>query len=76
VPAVEVLIATPAVRNLIREGKIAQIYTAIQTGAQHGMQTMDHSLAELYRRGKITFEMAVSRAIDPQEVKRLLGREK
>lgn len=73
VPAVEILIPTPAVRNLIREGKIHQIYTAMQTGTQHGMQTMDHSLANLYRKGKITLEVATSRAIDPQEVKRLLG---
>ena len=51
VPAVEILIPTPAVRNLIREGKTHQIYSAIQTGAEHGMQTMDSALAELVRAG-------------------------
>ena len=51
VAAYEVLVATPAVRHLIREDKVAQIYSAIQTGQQHGMQTLDQSLLELVRRG-------------------------
>ena len=50
----EVLVPTPAVRNLIREGKTHQIYSALQTGGQFGMQTMDTSLAELVREHKIT----------------------
>ena len=54
VVACEVLVPTPAVRNLIREGKTHQIYSALQTGAQHGMQTMDSALAQLVREGKIT----------------------
>ena len=45
--ATEVLVATPAIRNLIREGKTHQIYSAMQAGAKHGMQTMDQHLAEL-----------------------------
>ena len=57
--AAEVLVPTPGVRNLIREGKTHQIYSLIQTGGQHGMQTMDASLAGLVRDGKIT--MAVGR---------------
>ena len=47
VPAIEVLVATPAVRNLIRENKIAHIAQAIESGAQHGMETLDQSLARL-----------------------------
>jgi twitching motility protein PilT len=71
--AVEVLSPTPAVRNLIREGKTHQIYSAIQTGAVHGMQTMDASLSELVKKGKITRELALARAGNAEELARLLG---
>lgn len=74
VVAVEVLIPTPGVRNLIREAKTHQIYTAIQTGGKYGMQTMDQALADLVRRGKISYEVAVQRAIDQQSLKQFLGR--
>jgi twitching motility protein PilT len=73
VPAVEILIPTPAVRNLIREGKTHQIYSAIQTGAEHGMQTMDSALTELVRAGKISRDVAKRRASMPAELARLLG---
>jgi twitching motility protein PilT len=73
VPAVEVLIPTPAVRNLIREGKTHQIYSAIQTGGEHGMQTMDAALTELVRAGKISRDTARRRASVPAELARLLG---
>ncbi len=73
VAAVEVLIPTPAVRNLIREGKTHQIYSAIQTGGEHGMQTMDSALTELVRAGKITRDTARRRASVPAELERLLG---
>jgi twitching motility protein PilT len=73
VPAVEILIPTPAVRNLIREGKTHQIYSAIQTGAEFGMQTMDASLTELVRAGKISRETARRRASVLTELERLLG---
>src|SRR4051794_18861969 len=73
--ACEVLVPTPAVRNLIREGKTHQLYSALQTGGQHGMQTMDASLAELVRRGKLTHKVAESRSSTPEELKRLLGGE-
>ncbi|MFQ6066933.1 MAG: type IV pilus twitching motility protein PilT [bacterium] len=66
VPAVELLIATPAVRNLIRTGKTHQLYTLMQTGAQFGMQTMDQALKNLVKRGLISFEIALSRAKDPK----------
>jgi twitching motility protein PilT len=73
VAAVEVLIPTPAVRNLIREGKTHQIYSAIQTGGEHGMQTMDAALTDLVRAGKITRDVARRRASVPAELARLLG---
>jgi twitching motility protein PilT len=73
VPAVEILIPTPAVRNLIREGKTHQIYSAIQTGGEHGMQTMDAALAELVRAGRINRDVAQRRASVPAELARLLG---
>ena len=73
VVACEVLVPTPAVRNLIREGKTHQIYSALQTGGSHGMQTMDAALADLVRQGKITRELAESRSSTPEEFRRLLG---
>jgi twitching motility protein PilT len=72
--AVEFMVSTPGIRNMIREGKTHQIYNAIQTGQQHGMQTMDQALAELYRKGKISLETAMSRAFDVRDLKQLLGR--
>jgi twitching motility protein PilT len=73
VVACEVLIPTPAVRNLIREGKTHQIYSAIQTSGSLGMQTMDAHLAQLVRMGRITRKLAEQRASVPEELKRLLG---
>ncbi len=70
--AAEVLVPTPGVRNLIREGKIHQIYSLIQTGASHGMQTMDASLAGLVRRGRITQTVAEGRSSAPVELRRLI----
>jgi twitching motility protein PilT len=71
--ATEVLVPTPAVRNLIREGKTHQIYSALQTGAQFGMQTMDTALAQLVREQKITRELAEARSSTPEELRRLMG---
>ncbi len=73
VVAAEVLVATPAVRNLVREGKTHQIYSMMQAGGRFGMQTMDASLAELVRGGKITHQLALDRCHDPEELTRLLG---
>ncbi|MFL5827933.1 MAG: type IV pilus twitching motility protein PilT [Thermoleophilaceae bacterium] len=73
VVATEVLVPTPAVRNLIREGKTHQIYSALQTGGAHGMQTMDSALADLVRQGKITRELAEARSSTPDELRRLMG---
>jgi twitching motility protein PilT len=73
VVACEVLMPTPAIRNLIREGKTHQIYSALQTSGGVGMQTMDAHLAQLVRGGKITRKLAEARASVPEELKRLLG---
>ncbi len=73
VVASEVMIPTPAVRNLIREGKTHQLYSVLQTGGSVGMQTMDASLAQLVRSGKITRQLAESRSSTPDELRRLLG---
>ena len=73
VVATEVLVPTPAIRNLIREGKTHQIYAAVQTSGAVGMQTMDADLARLVRAGKITRSLAEQRASVPEELKRLLG---
>ncbi len=74
VVATEVLVATPAIRNLIREGKTHQIYSAMQAGAKHGMSTMDQHLAELVKRGKVTYEMALEKCHHAEDFKRLSGR--
>jgi twitching motility protein PilT len=71
--ACEVLIPTPAIRNLIREGKTHQIYSVLQTSGAKGMQTMDAHLAQLARQGVITRQLAESRASVPEELRRLLG---
>jgi twitching motility protein PilT len=73
VMAAEVLVPTPAVRNLIREGKTHQIPSAMQTGSNVGMQTMDTALATLVRAGKITQRVAEKRSSTPEELRRLTG---
>ena len=62
VAAHEIMVGTPAIRNLIRENKIAQMYSAIQTGAQVGMQTLDQNLQDLVRRNIISMAEARSKA--------------
>jgi twitching motility protein PilT len=73
VMAAEILVPTPAVRNLIREGKTHQIPSAMQTGSNVGMQTMDNALATLVRAGKITQRVAEQRSSTPDELRRLTG---
>lgn len=73
VAAMEILVATPAIRNLIREGKSHQIVSSIQTGAKVGMQAMDMSLRDLYRKGTITYDEALARASDPETFIRLVN---
>ncbi len=72
IPAVEVMLATPAIRNLIREGKTHQMMNCIQTGAQYGMQTLNQSLVFLYRSGTITREEALTRSTDTEELEEML----
>ncbi|MCR3956370.1 MAG: type IV pilus twitching motility protein PilT [Gudongella sp.] len=72
VAAHEIMVATPAIRNLIREEKIHQINTSIQTGGKHRMQTMDSSLVDLYNRGLIRKEIALTQAIDHEEIKKYI----
>jgi len=62
IAAWEIMVGTPAIRNLIREDKVAQMYSAIQTGQAHGMQTLDQNLLELVKRGLITRQDARSKA--------------
>jgi twitching motility protein PilT len=71
--AAEVLVPTAAVRNLIRESKSHQIYSVLQTGGSFGMQTMDAALASLVRAGKVTRQVAESRAHSTEELRRLLA---
>ncbi|MCU1449598.1 MAG: PilT/PilU family type 4a pilus ATPase [Acidimicrobiales bacterium] len=71
--ASELLIATPAVRNLIREGKTHQIYSAMQAGGKFGMQTMDQSLATLLQAGTIDLGTALERCANEEDLRRLSG---
>ena len=74
VVATEVMVATPAIRNLIREGKTHQIYSAMQAGAKHGMHTLDQHLAELVRVNKITYEHGLEKCHHVEDFNRLTGR--
>lgn len=72
VPSVEVMIATSAIRNLIREGKSHQIYNALQTGSKFGMQTMEQSLLDLYLAKQITYEDAINHTMHPEDLRRMI----
>jgi twitching motility protein PilT len=72
IAAAEILIANPAVRNIIREGKSHQLEAVIQTGAEFGMQSMDKTLASLIHEGRITYEEARNFAVDLDELDRLM----
>ena len=72
--ALEILIPNPAIRNLIREDKVHQIYSQMQIGQdKFGMQTMNQSLSSLYARRLITLEDAMGRSSDPEELKTLIA---
>ncbi|PIU40284.1 MAG: type IV pili twitching motility protein PilT [Candidatus Omnitrophica bacterium CG07_land_8_20_14_0_80_50_8] len=71
--ASEIMLANPAIRNLIRESKSHQIYSTIQMGQKEGMRTLNMSLAELVRTNKVTRESAISRSADVPELERLLA---
>jgi len=74
IPATEVMIATSAIRNMIRDARVHQIYSAMQAGGQHRMQTMDASLAALYKAGQISYETALARSHNKDDFRRLAGR--
>ena len=71
--AAEILLVTPAVRSLIRENKIHQLFSVIQ-GGRLGMKTMNQALHDLYRANLITYDEAVSHSMDVDEIKRLFQR--
>ena len=74
--ALEIMIATPAIRAIIRDDKIHQIYSMIQSGQKYGMKTMNQSLAELYQTGKITINDAMNYSPNTQELTEMLQRHK
>jgi twitching motility protein PilT len=74
VPAVEILLPDDAVRNLIRQAKVEQVYSIMQTSAGRGMQTMEQALADLVRRGVVTFDVALTRSSRPDQLIGLLER--
>lgn len=73
IAALEVMIGTNAVKNLIREGKTYQIESCMQTGAKYGMKTMDMSLSELYKRGLISYESAINYAVDKELLSKIIN---
>jgi len=73
VMAQEILINTPAIANLIREGKTAQLYSQLQTGGELGMQTLERALANLVQEGAISTSEAMTKACKPSELERLLA---
>ncbi|HRF58460.1 MAG TPA: type IV pilus twitching motility protein PilT [Fimbriimonadaceae bacterium] len=68
---IEIMVGTPAIKNLIREGKTHQMYSVIETSAQLGMQTMDKSLADLFKNGYCSYEECLMRAVDKETYSRL-----
>ena len=70
--ATEVMVATPAIRNLIREGKVHQIYSMLQAGGKYGMVTMDMSLAHLVRQHRISLDVALERCSNEEDIRRLI----
>ncbi len=72
IPAFELMINTNAVSNLIREGRTHEIDTVIETGSDHGMIDMNRSLAELVRRGEISFDSARIQSLNPQMLEKLI----
>jgi twitching motility protein PilT len=72
IAAAEILIVTPAVRNIVREGKTHQLDAVIQTGAEYGMQSMDKTLAKLIHEGTVTYDEARNFAVDLDELDRLM----
>ncbi|OGC79735.1 MAG: hypothetical protein A2W07_07060 [candidate division Zixibacteria bacterium RBG_16_43_9] len=72
--ALEIMVCTPAIRALVRDDKIHQIYSMMQAGQKYGMKTMNQSLAELYLTHKITIGDAMGRSSNPQELNETLSK--
>jgi len=72
IPATEIMIATPAIKNLIRENKTHQIPSMIQTGGGYGMMSMDQHLRTLYNQGVVTYEEVMARAMNIDELKKMI----
>mgnify|MGYP000238805105 CR=1 FL=1 len=70
--AAEILLSNAAVKNLIREEKVHQIYSIMQTGTEYGMRTMNYSLAELYQRQLVTYNEIFARTTDPKDLQRMI----
>lgn len=73
VAAREIMLVTPAISNLIREGKTHQIYSAIETGGRAGMKSLDRDLGDLVRKGIVTLDVAAAKANDPEQLRRFAG---
>lgn len=73
VAAVEIMVANAAIQNMIREGKTHQLQSSIQTGGKYGMKTMDMSLSELYKKGLVSYESALSYASDRDMLSRIIS---
>jgi twitching motility protein PilT len=73
IASLEIMIATTAIQNMIREGKTHQIESSIQTGAKYGMKTMDMSLSELYKKGLVSYECALSYAVDRDMLSKIMS---
>ena len=73
VAALETMVSTPAIQNLIREGKTHQIDSSVQTGAKYGMKTMDMALCELYKKGQISYETAITYAVDKEIIIKMMS---
>ncbi len=73
VPALEIMLATPAVRNLIRESRTFEIPNVIETNRQLGMQTLDNAIAALYFNGMISREDAIAKAVHPEKIQRMIA---
>jgi twitching motility protein PilT len=74
--AMEIMVATPAIRALIRDDKVHQMYSMIQSGQKYGMKTMNQSLAELHHSGKISLDDAMNHSSNPQELGEMMSRQK
>ena len=70
--AFEIMMVTPAIANMIRDMKTHRILSAIQTGTRYGMKTMDQSLLELYQRGLITHQDAMTKCHDKEEMQKII----